>query len=511
MNNKWAVLIGIDGYHESLGSLNFCMNDAKLMQEILLSDYCEFTPDNVVLLTDDQPGDRLPTFGNIHSWLGTWLSRPGPDDLVLVYFAGHGQELHDQALLAPADATLESLPVTGISIQYIRGKLDSCRAAQKVLILDACHSGAGRNVAAMTSSFREALAAGQGLYTIASCDADQISYEWPEKQHGVFTYYFVEALRHGAAVGADGRISLDRAYEWTRNSILDWTAGKRLKQEPVRICRTKGDIYIASRAPDLEQQLKAANEQIRTDQQTIDKFRQDVALLTREKKNYLKMEQQLTVANERIRADQQTIDKFRQDVALLTREKKNYLKKIKEETMHCRDKGKARARRTTVMEWKKWASSDHDDGGVIVGIVLGSLAAGVVCGVMAAGCMQFWGFSGAQGAGGIIGVICSLGLALLSWLPLRRVRQNQYRLYCLQECVKGGDYLGASAYAHSMGRLGVDLGTGSAAVDMLAELAEDNGDIEVAKAAYRCASRVWKSPYAKLALEKLLNKEKNAL
>ena len=316
MSKKWAVVIGINGYHESLGSLKFCINDAKLMQETLLSDCCEFPPDNVILLTDDQPGDRLPTFGNIHSWLGTWLSRPGPDDLVLVYFAGHGQELNDQALLAPADATLESLPVTGISIPYVRDILERCRAAQKVLILDACHSGAGRNVTTMTSSFREALAAGEGLYTIASCDADQISYEWPEKQHGIFTYYLVEALRHGAAVGADGRVSLDRTYAWTRNRILDWTAGKRLKQEPVRICRTKGDICIASRSLNLEQQLTAANEQVR--------------------------------------ADQQTIDQLRQKVALLNKENKNLLRKIKKETMNSLGKGNAYARQVTVMERKEW-------------------------------------------------------------------------------------------------------------------------------------------------------------
>ena len=154
MSERWAILIGVDDYHESLGTLRFCANDAKLMQETLTSECCAFTQDNVVLLTDDQPKDRLPTFGNIHSWLGTWLSRPGPDDLVLVYFAGHGREAKDQALLVPQDATLESLPVTGIPIQYVRDLLDRCHARQKILILDACHSGAGRDVATMGAGWR---------------------------------------------------------------------------------------------------------------------------------------------------------------------------------------------------------------------------------------------------------------------------------------------------------------------------------------------------------------------
>jgi len=276
MANRWAVLIGINGYDESLGSLNFCANDAKLMHETLASECCAFPADNIVLLTDDQPKDRQPTFGNIHAWLGTWLSRPGPDDLVLVYFAGHGREANGQALLAPLDATLDSLPVTGIPIQYIRDLLDRCRAAQKVLILDACHSGAGRDVTTMTSGFRKALDAGKGIYTIASCDADQRSYDWPEKEHGVFTHYLVEAVRYAAPVNTEGQVSLDEIYEVTRDGILAWTGGKRLRQEPVRICRLTGSIHLASRPLSIEQKLAAAQAQVQAQSQIINTLRKEV-------------------------------------------------------------------------------------------------------------------------------------------------------------------------------------------------------------------------------------------
>ena len=281
--NRWAVLIGINGYHESLGRLSFCINDAMLMSETLLSECCGFSWENIVVLTDDQAKERLPTFGNIHSWLGTWLSRPGPDDLVLIYFAGHGREANSEALLAPMDATLESLPVTGIPVRNVVDMLERCPAAQKVLLLDACHSGAGRDVATMSAGFRAAIDAGTGLYTIASCDADQISYEWPEKKQGVFTHYLSEALQHGATAGPEGSITLDAVYQSTRAGILDWTAARRLKQEPVRICRTKGDIHIAARSLSLEQQLAAAKTQVRAHEETIARLRQELAQLTEEK------------------------------------------------------------------------------------------------------------------------------------------------------------------------------------------------------------------------------------
>lgn len=246
-SERWAVLIGINGYHEGLGPLHYCVNDAKLMQQTLISETCGFRSENTLLLCDDEPRDRQPTYVNIHSWLRTWLSRPAQDDLVLVYFAGHGREVGASAMLAPVDATLDSLAVTGIPIQYVRDLLDRCAASQKVLILDTCHSGGGRDVAAMTNRFRADLERGRGLYTIASCDHSQISYEWPEKQHGVFTYYLTEAISEAAPVDLDGIVTLDAVYGWTRRRVLDWSKDRRLSQDPVRLCNVRGRIPIAVR------------------------------------------------------------------------------------------------------------------------------------------------------------------------------------------------------------------------------------------------------------------------
>jgi hypothetical protein len=62
MNAKWAVLIGINDYHEGLGPLNVGADDAKLMRETLVSECCGFPPEQVLLLTKDQPQDRRVRF-----------------------------------------------------------------------------------------------------------------------------------------------------------------------------------------------------------------------------------------------------------------------------------------------------------------------------------------------------------------------------------------------------------------------------------------------------------------
>ena len=43
--NKYAVIIGINNYHESLGPLRFAAADAELMRDTL-TEYCGFQADN---------------------------------------------------------------------------------------------------------------------------------------------------------------------------------------------------------------------------------------------------------------------------------------------------------------------------------------------------------------------------------------------------------------------------------------------------------------------------------
>jgi len=468
--NKYAILIGVNGYHESLGPLSFSVNDARLMRDTLLSELCGFREENVLLLCDDESDDRKPTFGNIHSWIGTWLSQVKADDFVLVYFAGHGRELNGSAFLAPADATLETLSVTGIGVAYIRDVLSRCPASQKVLILDACHSGGGRDVATMSATFREALDQGKGLYTIASCDADEIAYEWPEKKHGLFTHYFVEAIQHGAVPETDGNILLDRVYDWTTSSIQHWTSGKRLKQTPVRISHTQGNIAIASRPLTTEQRLEVAQSQLVTQNDMIAQLRLDIKTLSSESET-------------RGRDSEARIRKSSDPWAMMQKTK-----------------------RVTVPDRREWIRSNGPFGldwdpkekagaGLpficAITFVLGAIA-GTAVGNFSSSTL------------GVATFLCiGLGLPCLEYMACVRIWENKYRLKCSRACRDGGDYVQGAAFALAMTRMGVDRSNGGYALLDLAGLAADNGDTDTASILYHKALDYWNSPHAKVALDKL--------
>jgi hypothetical protein len=245
-SDRWAVLIGINGYHESLGRLKYSVNDCRRLAEVLTTGDDAFPDDHVLVLADDEDADRKPTYGNIHSWLASWLAQPDEDDTVLVFFAGHGREMGGKCYLAPGDATLQTIHVTGIPVPYVQELLNRCKARQKILILDACHSGAGRDVSTMAAPMMETLSAGKGIYTLTSCGVDELSHEWDEKEQGVFSYYLAEALSGSCPPDAHGRITAEALYDWTFESVRGWAARKRCSQNPQRFSQGIGAIVIHS-------------------------------------------------------------------------------------------------------------------------------------------------------------------------------------------------------------------------------------------------------------------------
>jgi len=248
--NKYAILIGINAYHESLGGLKCCVQDCHRLAGVLAQGDDGIPSENILLLTDDRSGDKCPTFTNIHSWLESWLTRPTEDDTVLTFFAGHGRTMDGKCYLVPCDATLQTIHVTGIPVSYVQELLSRCKARQKLLIMDACHSGAGRDVAVMTSAMLDQLAGGKAIYTISSCDAEEVSHEWEDKQQGVFSYYLAEALSGGCEPDAKGRVTADSIYEYVYDKVRAWAAQKRCTQSPKRFYEGTGVVVLRQAEPD---------------------------------------------------------------------------------------------------------------------------------------------------------------------------------------------------------------------------------------------------------------------
>ncbi len=122
-----AVIIGVNKYQDDkISNLSFARADAEGVYRLLTDpELGRIFPENVILLLDEEATQR-----NIRSAIGTKLPRQaGENDLVYIYYAGHGSPVIDpqsrsrdgiEKYLVPSDADLDDLFATAISMNEIQ-------------------------------------------------------------------------------------------------------------------------------------------------------------------------------------------------------------------------------------------------------------------------------------------------------------------------------------------------------------------------------------------------------
>lgn len=229
---RWAVVVGISDYEdEEIDDLEFAHRDAQAFYEFLMSPNAGgggFDEDKVLLLANEDA-----TYRNVRHALFTFLRRPTEDDVVYVFFAGHGVTdplIPSDHYLLTHDSEMADLPATALPMRDLSDALSRTRAKSKILITDACHSAgagmagtrAGTDANQINTAFLERVAnASAGTVMITSSEVSQLSREGTQwgGGHGVFTYYLLQGLRGAADENNDRMVSLGEAYEHLRDRV----------------------------------------------------------------------------------------------------------------------------------------------------------------------------------------------------------------------------------------------------------------------------------------------------
>gem|GEM_PF-933438 len=235
-STQWAVIIGVGGYeHSAVPKLRYPVADADAVYQTLLASG-GFKKENILLLTDKT--ERRPTLRNIKWALGTFLARSAhKDDLVVIYFAGHGASEVDQRgierdglskYLVPIDADPDDLYSSALPMDEMQNVLQRIEAERVTVFLDTCYSGAagGRTFASTKTRgvnvddvFLERLTRSKGRAIVTASRPSEVSIELPDLGHGVFTYYLVRGLQGYADLNRDGIVSLQEIYEYLAQEV----------------------------------------------------------------------------------------------------------------------------------------------------------------------------------------------------------------------------------------------------------------------------------------------------
>lgn len=125
--------------------------------------------------------------------------------------------------------------------------IEQSPAHAKVIVLDACHSGAsiGKAAPTMTPEFiQRVFEEAEGMAVLASCKANQQSWEWPEKQRSVFTYYLLEALTGKADFEGKQFVTVSDVSNYVADGVKTWTATHGAAQTPTLQYTVVGDIIL---------------------------------------------------------------------------------------------------------------------------------------------------------------------------------------------------------------------------------------------------------------------------
>ncbi len=261
-----VVAIGIGDYVRPDWKLEYTRNDANAVVSVLRNRSGDLYSDVSVVSLLDSHAKAIT--------IEEHLSRKSqsPQDVLVVFFAGHGYALREEGskgswewYLLPythawntkAERKTELIRRHGIPSRRLMRSLMKTRAQRVFLILDSCRSGAV--VDAVSSSAGRALddAVGQktlrriarvgGIHILAASRADEDAIELLSVPHGALTYLILEGIRGAADENQNGKVSVSEiiGYATREMPLLSRRLVREtISQKPVGYSRGK-DFALA--------------------------------------------------------------------------------------------------------------------------------------------------------------------------------------------------------------------------------------------------------------------------
>jgi uncharacterized caspase-like protein len=205
--NIYAVIVGVSEYQESENNLTYSHRDAMEMYELLK---LQTATSNLKLLTNSQA-----TKDNILSAMNSLFTQTKPEDIVILFFSGHGSTGHFYA---------HDKDVAFTALQTIYKKT---KAKRKIIFADACLSGTFRTSGRSSTAHTNA-DAGNNVLLFLSSRSNQMSLESSSLRNGAFTYFLIAGLKGGADVNKDRIIGAKELFNFVNPKVKEYTKGEQV-------------------------------------------------------------------------------------------------------------------------------------------------------------------------------------------------------------------------------------------------------------------------------------------
>lgn len=253
---KFALIVGVSKYKFLDGGLNnlaYADADARAVRAFLLKpEGGGFAQSDVLLLENE-----AATLDAVRDALTHFITRAAPDDLLFIFFAGHGAPdpyAPQNLYFILHDTKIADMPRTALPMSEVREALDTqVRAERVVVFIDTCHSAglSGEKLTAtrgvennLINLYAARLFNERGRAVLTSADVNELSREaerWGGG-HGVFTWALLEGLRGEADANGDQIVTAGELFDFVRDRVRLETA---FRQNPRALPGTNVDLPLS--------------------------------------------------------------------------------------------------------------------------------------------------------------------------------------------------------------------------------------------------------------------------
>ncbi len=219
----WAVVVGVSRYVH-MPALKYSDDDAYKIYAFLKSPEGGAIPDEQIALLIDEDATR----NNILKSLNEVSLKADENDVVMVYFSGHGLE----GTFIPIDYDGYQ---NALRHDDVREMLNKSLAKHKVCYADACHSGsllaAKSPFASDLNFFYEELDKTKGgTAFMMSSKSKEYSLEDGGLRQGIFSHYLIRGLKGEADINKNKTITIRELFDFVSKNVKDYSGSA---QSPV--------------------------------------------------------------------------------------------------------------------------------------------------------------------------------------------------------------------------------------------------------------------------------------
>jgi EAL domain-containing protein (putative c-di-GMP-specific phosphodiesterase class I) len=244
MTKKIALLIGVSEYESGLNLLPAAVKDVKAMQRVLQNSKIGGF-DEVKILTN-------PDTHTMHLEIETFFCGRNKEDILLLYFSGHGIKddygrLYFATRITQKNLNNQLIKSTAVAANFVHDQMNNSRSKRQIIILDCCFSGAFEPSLILkddSSVDLQGQLGAEGRVVLASSSSTQYSFEEQGADISVYTNYLVEGIETGAGdLDQDGKISARELHKYACDRLEDKSFSMKPK---IIVLKDEGfDIVIA--------------------------------------------------------------------------------------------------------------------------------------------------------------------------------------------------------------------------------------------------------------------------